>query len=75
MWGRTEAEARFLKYGYLSLSSKVESDILVLPSNPSTKGGIKMLITLLITFIVSVAANVASHYICKWLDRDRDGTA
>lgn len=23
---------------------------------------------ILVTMIVSVAANVASHYICKWLD-------
>ena len=26
------------------------------------------------TFILSVAANVASYYICKWLDGDRKST-
>jgi len=24
----------------------------------------------IISFLISVAANVASYYICKWLDRD-----
>lgn len=27
------------------------------------------------TFLVSVAAGVAAHYICKWLDGDDDGAA
>ena len=28
---------------------------------------------ILITFMLSVAANVASYYICKWLDSYRKG--
>ena len=26
-----------------------------------------------LSFIVSVVANIASYYICKWLDRNRKG--
>ena len=25
-----------------------------------------------ISFLISVAAGIACHYICKWLDRDDD---
>ena len=28
---------------------------------------------LLVSFLISVAASVAAHYICKWLDRDNNG--
>ena len=29
------------------------------------------MVELLITFLVSVVAGVVSHYICKWLDKDK----
>lgn len=28
----------------------------------------------IIAFLVSVVANVASHYVCRWLDGDDFGT-
>lgn len=29
----------------------------------------------LVTFLVSVLASIVAHYVCKWLDRDRDSKA
>lgn len=29
--------------------------------------------TIITSFLVAVGANVASHYICKWLDSQRKG--
>ena len=64
--------SRFKNFAIPSLKKFIQSDKispLSVPEqvrdNPTPKGGNSMVIT----FIVSVVAGVASHYICKWLDR------
>ena len=44
---------------------------------PSTLSGRREVcgVHIILSFLISVAASVAAHYICKWLDGDDDGTA
>lgn len=34
--------------------------------------GVRAGMAFIISFLISVAAGIACHYICKWLDRDND---
>ena len=51
--------------------SSTKYAILYLLPNLQQKGGECLMAELSITFLVSVLAGVVSHYICKWLDRDK----
>ena len=41
----------------------------LLTPNPSNREEGNIMIDIIISFSVSVAAIVAAHYICKWMDR------
>lgn len=39
----------------------------------ATEGGVDTMDTILTNFLVAVAAQVAAHFLCKWLESHRKG--
>ena len=64
----TESLQSLFSWHFLYLFVEVYDILVLRPCPPIYSGGEVRKMPSITTFMLSVAANVASYYICKWLD-------